>query len=643
MTANERGHNFAIFSRHATAMWLLLFRPGESEPCAEFPLDPLTHRTGEIWHAEVTGAGADFDYAVRANGPARPDLGHRFDASRVLLDPYACDVREQPDRSFRARMGTPEFDWGDDRRPHHGWSETVIYEAHVRGLTWHESAGVAHPGRYLGLIEKIPHLQSLGITAVELLPVQAFPCAAPASPVDGHARANYWGYDPVCFMAPHPGYADVDPTIELKTLIRALHKAGIEVILDVVFNHTAEGGAAGPTLSLKGLDNATYYMIEPETGEYHDFTGCGNTVDCSRPVVHALIIAALRHWVVDYHVDGFRFDLATVLGRDSDGTLLPRPPLLEEIAEDPILGGVKLIAEAWDAGGAEEVGRFPGVRWAEWNSYFRDDVRRFWRGDPGMTGAFATRLCGSQDLFGDGGKTPVNSINLVTSHDGFTLADLVSYGHRHNEANGDANRDGPAQSHSDNNGVEGPSDDPEIVAMRDRQIRNFLLTLMVSRGVPMLLAGDECKRTQRGNSNAWCQDNDVSWFDWRLVADNAELVAFVRRLIAFRRAHPVLSAERFYTAEDITWLGADGGEPQWQGADNLIGCVIEPRCADGADRLAMFFNASEETRRFLLAGGPWYVVFDTSGAMPAGRRVASENIALPARCSLVLRITPWKE
>ena len=472
----------------------------------------------------MIGAHEEQTYALRADGPFAPEEGHRFDSRQLLLDPYASGVVERPDGRFRARIGTRPFEWDGDRRPRRRWSETIVYELHPRGFTADPSSGAESSGCYEGLIGKIPYLRSLGITAVELLPVQAFSRSAPPAPVDGSARVNFWGYDPVCFMAPHSGYAHSDAATELKTLVRAFHDAGIEVILDVVFNHTAEGGTGGPVISLKGLDNAIYYMLDPATGGYLDFTGCGNTVNCGHPVVHSLIIAALRHWVSDYHVDGFRFDLASVLGRGSDGALLSRPPLLDQIAEDPILRDAKLIAEAWDLGGANQLGHFPGTRWAEWNSRYRDDVRRFWRGDPGMTGAFATRICGSEDLFGDMGETPINSVNLITSHDGFTLADLVSYSRRHNEANGEANRDGPAENFSENNGHEGPCDDPEIAAMRDRQIRNFFVTLLISRGVPMLLGGDECKRSQGGNSNAWCQDNPTSWFDWRLVEENSGLV-----------------------------------------------------------------------------------------------------------------------
>lgn len=620
------GVNLAVFSRHATGMTLLLFDDvAEADPKVRIALDPRRHRTGDIWHVRMTGDVRGKFYALQADGPRVPAAGHVFDPSRVLLDPYAdavaglagggASIAGPPSaRSARCVIVDQRFDWEDDASLRRPWGETVIYETHVRGLTIHPSSGVHHPGQYLGVIEKIPYLQKLGVTALELMPVQAFVQDAidRRNPVTGEPLRDYWGYNPVALFAPMPGYAgDITPGGELaafKTMVRELHRAGIEIILDVVFNHTGEGGRTGPTYSFRGLDNAIYYILTPE-GDYADYTGCGNTLKCNHPVVRGMIVDCLRHWVMECHVDGFRFDLASVLGRDSRGNLLPNPPLLEQIAEDPILRDVKLIAEAWDVGGAFQVGRFPGERWAEWNCHFRDDVRRFWRGDPGLTGAFATRLAGSSDLYRDP-ESPLNSINFVTSHDGFTVNDLVSYARKHNEANGEDNRDGLNENYGENNGSEGPTDDPRIEMMRLRQIKNLLATLLLSRGVPMLLGGDEFRRTQRGNNNAYCQDNTTSWYDWVLAERNAELLRFVQRLIAFRKAHPVLRAETFYTEAEVAWFGAAGGSPDWQGPDNRLGCLVRGSNAI----LCLLFNASHAPCRFVLpvSGEGWRVAIDTS-------------------------------
>ncbi len=627
LTEMDGRANLAVFSRHATAMTLLLFAP-DGAPVATLPLDPARHRTGDVWHARLSGSLSGLAYGLRADGPFDPAQGHRFDAARVLLDPYAAAVRPGGGEGAPV-LGVVEdhrFDWADDRPPRHPWSGTVIYEAHVRGLTAHPSSGVRHPGTYLGLVERIPYLRALGVTAVELMPVQEFPDWEGRR--GGGRVRNYWGYSPVALFAPKAGYA-TDPgrcLSEFRTMVRELHRAGIEVILDVVFNHTAEGDETGPTLSFRGLDNSIYYILAADRSRYADFTGCGNTLNCNHPVVRGMIVDCLRHWVAHFHVDGFRFDLASILGRDQDGNVLSDPPLLRAIAEDPVLRDVKLIAEAWDAGGAFQVGNFPGGRWAEWNCHFRDDVRRFWRGDPGLTGAFASRLAGSADVYQHHARTPLNSVNFVTSHDGFTLADLVSFARKHNEANGEDNRDGRAEELGENNGLEGPTDDPAIEAMRLRQIRNFLVTLLVSRGVPMILGGDEFRRTQRGNSNAWCQDNETSWHDWRLAERNADLVRFTSRLIAFRKAHPVLAAERFYTEAEIAWLGPDGGAPDWHGPENRLGCVI----AEGpSSRLALLFNAGLRPCRFRLPPSPagrWAAVIDT--AAPPPRDIAEPDGAL---------------
>jgi len=661
MHETRDGYNFAVFSRHATRVSLLLF-DARGELGETIELDPARHRTGDSWHVQLSRGVRGRSYALKVEGPWDPDRGHRFDARAPLLDPYTAALigaaewnGEKPvsaaDNTPRGLILDDDFDWHDDVPPQHPWENTVIYEAHVRGFTADASSGAAHRGHYLGLIEKIPYLQELGVTAVELMPVQEFRDFERDART-GRSLRNYWGYNPTALFAPKASYASRNSPeaalAEFKTMVRALHRAGIEVILDVVMNHTAEGDATGPTISFRGLDNSVYYLLEPGQHRYIDYTGCGNTLNCNHPVVRALIVDCLRHWVVHFHVDGFRFDLASILGRDTSGHLLPNPPLLEQIAEDPVLRDMKLIAEAWDLGGAFQVGHFPGKRWAEWNSCFRDDVRRFWRGDAGMTAVFATRLCGSADLYQHSQDTPVNSINFVTCHDGFTLNDLVSYGRKHNEANGEDNRDGLSENYSENNGAEGPTDDPAIDAVRLRQIKNMLVTLLVSRGVPMLLGGDEFRRTQQGNNNAYCQDNAISWYDWRLVERNAGLVRLVSRLIALRQAHPVLGADRFYTEAEIRWLGAEGRPPDWHGRDNRVGCIVGDIQAQHGALLCLLFNATLEPARFVLpegrAGG-WRIVVDTSrdspadAADPANQRSASGEVVLGPRSTVILRST----
>ncbi len=444
----------------------------------------------------------------------------------------------------------------------------------------------------------------------------------PHNPPPGQPLRNYWGYDPVGFFAAKASYSSAgglgQQRLEFKEMVRALHQAGIEVILDVVFNHTAEGNELGPTLSFRGLDNPIFYMLADDPRYYKDFTGTGNTVNANHPVVRHLILDALRYWVVEMHVDGFRFDLASVLGRDREGNLLRNAPLLESIAEDPILRDVKIIAEAWDAAGAYEVGSFSEQRWAEWNGRYRDDVRRFWRGDDGMLGLFASRICGSADIYTPSGKGPEASINFITCHDGFTLNDLVSYNDKHNEANGEDNRDGTNANYSKNYGAEGETTDADIQAVRTRQIKNFLLTLLISRGVPMLLGGDEFRRTQAGNNNAYCQDNATSWYDWSLLEQHREIFRFTQGLLAFRLAHPVLSEEEFYADADIQWFGPQGGPPAWGDPQaRQFGCLIRE---DEANSLCLLFNAAAEAVDFTLpplpSGTDWWVAVDTAHAAP---------------------------
>ena len=608
------GTNFAIFSRHATRVSLLIYsHANDTSPCQTIELDARQFRTGDIWHVCVEGAGKGLLYAFRVDGPHEPHRGHRFSHDHVLLDPYAtalaspenwdfatyCDGDPKPQPSnldvTKGLVTADGFDWENDRPVRRHWSEVVIYETHVRGLTIHPSSSVRSAGTYLGIVEKIPYFQALGINTLELMPLQAFNPRENTwtNPFTGQPLVNYWGYNTIAFFAPHEGYSSrrypgcqVD---EFRTMVKALHRAGIEVLLDVVFNHTAEGNETGPILNFRGLDNSIYYLLEDDKTKYKNYSGCGNTINCNHPVVRNYILDCLRYWVVEMHVDGFRFDLASILGRDRTGHLVANPPLLEQIAEDPILREVKLIAEAWDAGGAYLVGRFPGERWSEWNGQYRDDVRRYWRGDPGMAGALATRLCGSADLYDHSGKAPVNSINFVTCHDGFTLEDLVSYQFKHNLANGEENRDGSNDNYSANYGVEGPADNPAVTSLRLRQKKNMMATLFLSRGVPMMLGGDEFGRTQQGNNNAYCQDNEISWFNWNLLAQNQEMYAFTQKLIAFRKRHRVLSWEQFYRAEDLTWFNSDGQMPDWP-HEFALGCHIHVG-RDGEPGLCLLFNA----------------------------------------------------
>ncbi len=647
------GVNFSLFSRHATRVWLELFdRPDDAIPSRRIELDPAHHRTGDAWHVWVGRAPVGQLYGYRLDGPYRPEEGCRFNPHKLLLDPYARALTDVDDWDFTAAYGYDpaapaadltmsanddarampkcvvtdgDFDWDGDRPPRHAWTDTVIYETHVRGATIHPSAGVAHPGTYRGLIEKIPYFADLGVTTIELMPVQEFNehGMQRVNPFTGEPLRNYWGYNPVAFLAPKASYGGHDAASpkrhEFMAMVKAFHAAGLEVIVDIVLNHTAEANELGPTLCFRGIDNPIFYMLDDHDRRfYRDFTGVGNTLNANHPVVRAFIIDALRYWVIDLHVDGFRFDLASVLGRDEHGRMLSNPPLLAQIAEDPILRDVKLIAEAWDAGGAYQVGSFAERRWAEWNGRFRDDVRRFWRGDPGTAGAFASRLCGSADLYARSGTGPAASINFVTCHDGFTLNDLVSYERKHNAPNGEGNHDGSDANYSSNAGVEGPTEDAVVEGLRIRRIKNFLVTLFASRGVPMLLGGDEFRRTQEGNNNAYCQDNAVSWYDWALAERHRDIRAFARGMLAVRRRFAVLRAETFYDATTIRWLWPGGAGPQW--ADQRlrsVACVV----TDAADtRLLLAFNAGETPVTYALPspGGSraWHRVVDTFCAPP---------------------------
>jgi isoamylase len=660
--ARGEGVNFAFFSRHASRVRLELFdHPEDATAAREIDLDPARNRTGDVWHVWVEGIRPGQLYAYRVDGPYQPKDGHRFNFNKLLIDPFATAISRLPTWEFSPARGydpsvpdgdsvcslvdnagdmpkcvfTQEhFDWREDCPPRHPWSKTVIYETHVRGFTIHPISGVEHPGTYRGLMEKIPYFKELGVTAVELMPVQEFNehQVTGINPQTGQPLGNYWGYDPVAFFAPKASYSSSggvgQQKLEFKEMVQAFHGAGIEVILDVVFNHTAEGNEQGPTLCFRGIDNTIFYILRDDKRFYKDYTGTGNTINANHPVVRDHILTALRYWVVEMHVDGFRFDLAAVLGRGRSGNLLPNPPLLERIAEDPILRDVKIIAEAWDAAGAYEVGSFSERRWAEWNGQYRDDVRRFWRGDEGMLGLFANRICGSADIYTKSGKGPEGSINFVTCHDGFTLNDLVSYRYKHNETNGENNHDGTDANFSENNGAEGETTDAGIEALRKGQIKNFLLTLFVSRGVPMLLAGDEFRRTQGGNNNAYCQDNETSWYDWSCLEQHSEILRFTRGMIAFRRAHPILSKEQFYTDAEIHWFGPQGGLPNWiDPKEKQFACLIHE---DEQRALCLMFNAGGDVVDFglppILPGTRWHLAVDTSRKAPQDLFAAGEEL-----------------
>jgi len=669
------GVNFSVFSRHATACELALFRSGEREPFAIIPF-PAQWRIGQVFTMVVFDLDIEsIEYAYRMDGPFDSAMGHRFDPTRFLLDPYARLIGgrevwgQAPDWSnpcqYRSRILLNDFDWEGDRPLETPIEDLVIYEAHVRGLTAHASSGVSVPGTYAAIREKIPYLKSLGVNCIELMPIQEFDEFDNArESADGGLLLNYWGYSTVGFFAPKAGYAATGrlgmQADELKATVKALHAAGIEVILDVVFNHTAEGNERGPCFSFRGLDNKIYYMLAPE-GQYCNYSGCGNTLNCNNPIVRDMILDCLRYWVAEYHVDGFRFDLASILGRDQNGTPLANPPLLETLAHDPILGTSKLIAEAWDAGGLYQVGSFPSWgRWAEWNGRFRDDARRFLRGDPGLGRSMAVRVAGSPDLYHEDRRGTGASINFITCHDGFTLRDLVSYDRKHNSANGEDNRDGDSDNHSWNCGAEGDTDDPDVNALRDRQVRNALTLLLVSQGTPMLTAGDEFGNSQGGNNNAYCQDNETSWLDWSLVEQNSGLHRFSARLIAFRRSHAVLRNNFHFRYAD--WLGSGrpdisfhGVEP-WNpdfsdGSRTFAFMLCGQHARDGAlpdNTLWVGMNMHWEDHRFSLPAAPsgtvWHRVVDTARVSPddiaeAGGEVSlgtDEGVTVRARSMVLL-------
>jgi isoamylase len=637
-TPSPSGVNFSVFSRHATGIELLLFdRVDDSQPARSVQLDPSANRTYYYWHVFVPDVKPGQLYGYRVDGPLDPSNGMRFDPDKVLLDPYGRGVMvpQMYGRDAARRLGdntaaaiksvvvdVSAYDWEGDVPLQRPSSQTIVYEMHVRGFTRHPSSGISEKtrGTFAGLIQKIPYLQQLGITAVELLPVFQFdPQEAPPGLV------NYWGYAPLSFFAPHQGYCSRHDPLgavdEFRDMVKALHRAGLEVILDVVFNHTAEGDDRGPTLSFRGLDNATYYILQDDRSRYANYSGTGNTLNANQPIVRRLILDSLRYWVQTMHVDGFRFDLASILSRDQSGQVIPTPPVLWDIESDPILAGVKLIAEAWDAAGLYQVGSFIGDSWQEWNGRFRDDVRSFFRAEEGSIEPFVDRLIGSPSLYGHKQREPEASVNFVASHDGFTLNDLVSYDRKHNEANGEDNRDGTDDNRSWNCGVEGATEESAVDKLRTRQVKNFFATTILSAGMPMMLMGDEVRRTQGGNNNAYCQDNETSWFDWTLLGKHADVHRFVASLNA-RRVLRNVEHERQRVAlnplirqAQITWHGVRLHQPDWRHSSHSV--AFTARLTREQMLFHVILNAYWEPLEFELPpvadGGddPWRLWIDT--------------------------------
>ncbi|MFN5514551.1 MAG: glycogen debranching protein GlgX [Cyanobacteriota bacterium] len=649
------GVNFSIFSSHATSCSLVLFDKGVAEPKAEIPF-PDEFRIGNVYSMVVFDLDYEsLEYGYRMDGPNNFQQGHWFDKTKILLDPYAKAIGgrdvwgAEPDWNniyqHRGRVAFDDFDWEGDRPLEIPPEDQIIYELHVRSFTRDPSSRVkeSHRGTFAGLRDKIPYLKELGVNAVELMPIyefDEFENSRP-NPQTGELLLNYWGYSTVGFFAPKAGYAatgklgmQVD---ELKALVKELHKNGIEVILDVVFNHTAEGNERGPTISFRGVDNKTYYMLTPE-GYYFNFSGTGNTLNCNNPIVRGMVLDCLRYWAAEYHIDGFRFDLAAILGRDPWGAPLANPPLLESLAFDPILAKCKLIAEAWDAGGLYQVGSFPAFgRWAEWNGKYRDSLRKFLKGD-GSVGDVAQRLQGSPDLYAASGRAPATSINFITCHDGFTLMDLVSYNGKHNEANGENNNDGSNDNDSWNCGWEGPTDDPAIQSLRRRQIKNALALLLVSQGVPMILMGDEVGRTQQGNNNTYCHDNELNWLDWTLAEREQDLLKFCQDCVAFRHAHPVLRnpyhfQNRDYVGSgypDISWHGVKAWNADWSSGHVLAFLLCGAHAKGGTvrdDFIYVAMNLHWQAHWFELPQLPseqgWFV-FANTGAAPSSWAPGSE-------------------
>ena len=650
------GVNFAVFSKNAERVVLDLFdTPQDKQPSFSFEFDPVKNRTGSIWHVFVKGLSAGALYLYRVDGPYNPPQGHRFNFNKFLFDPYAKSFTSgSVFRSYNKQralglagvengrlsdlsdfpkcvvVDDSDFDWQGDKPLNYPLYKSVIYETHLKGYTASSTSGVQNPGTYKGFIEKIPYLKNLGITAVEFMPIFEFDEDENnnINPKTGEKLSNYWGYSSVGFFAPKTTYSSDrtpgGPVREFKELVREMHKAGLEVILDVVYNHTAEGNEQGYTFSFRGFENSVYYILPPGEKQYYmNFSGCGNTMNANHPVVTQFIIDSLRYWVMEMHVDGFRFDLASALCRDSAGALQMQAFLVNAIAEDPVLSNTKLIAEPWDCGGGYLVGGFPGGRWSEWNDRYRNDIRRFIRGDEGVVTAAATRIAGSSDLYNHDGRLTTASVNFITAHDGFTLNDLVSFNGKHNDENGENNRDGTDDNNCYNHGFEGITVNPKIEKLRLKKIKNYILCLMLSQGVPMMLAGDEFRRTQNGNNNAYCQDNEISWINWNLAEKNEELVVFTRRIIQLRKNHQVFHRETFFSTKtpEIEWFDFTGKNPDWSNPSRFLAFMLDgSMCMNDDGKYDSDFYVAGNTDIYDVTitlpsphkGKKWYLAADTS-------------------------------
>ena len=644
-TCDGEGVNFSLYAEHATHVELLLFPAYDApEPDHVIVLDPDVHKDFHFWHVYVRGIGKGQIYAYRADGWFDPSAGYRFNRNKVLIDPYAkgnVDIvwnrvnavgpGDNVATSMRSVViDTSGYDWEGDTPLNTPLNESIIYEMHVRGFTCSPTSGCEQPGKFAAVVEKIPYLRELGVTAVELLPIFDFDETEVVNHgPNGEELRNFWGYDPYGFFAPQLWYC-VNPETgrhldEFRDMVKALHRAGIEVILDVVYNHTSEGNHQGPTISFRGLANDAYYHLAPDRQYYMNYSGTGNALNANHPLVTKLIVESLRYWVTECHVDGFRFDLASVLSRGPDGAVLPMPPVVWTIELMDMFADTKVIAEAWDMG-LYQVGHFPGSRWCDWNGRYRDDIRRFVKGDVGLVGTVATRIAGSADLYQAEGRRPTNSINFITAHDGFTLNDLVTYDGKHNDANGWDNSDGSGDNNSWNCGIEGPTDDPEIERLRQRQIKNFAAILMLSQGVPMLLGGDEFRRTQLGNNNAYCQDNAINWFDWQLADKNADILRFFTQMIAFRKRHAALRRRYFFDGEvngrglaDITWHGTRLHTPGWDDPNSRVLAFTLGAPGENPDLhvILNMFSLGLDFEIPPVEGRQWLTAVDTAAPSPA--------------------------
>jgi isoamylase len=669
-TAEEGGTNFSLFSRHATAVQLLLYeKPDSIHPFQIIDLDSAVNRSFFFWHIFLQGMTGHekISYTWKVEGPDNDDPGNRFDFSTELLDPWARAVTDvlwqrkynrdinKPEHSASIRaMVLPQkfYDWEGDEPLHQPSEKEIIYELHVGGFTRHPSSKVINPGTFSGIIEKVPYLKELGITTVELMPVMAFDEQDLPDSARDLGLENYWGYATHSFFSPHPGYC-VNPLSgshgdEFRDMVKALHQAGISVILDVVYNHTAEGGQDGPIINFKGLMNSGFYHLEEhDPTQYKNYSGCGNTVNCNHPLVSHFIVESLEYWVKEFHIDGFRFDLASILVRGEDGNPLYHAPVVWNIEFSSILANTRLFAEAWDAGGLYQVGSFPGFRWAEWNGRYRDLVRQFIKGDPEKVSELATRLTGSSDLYQNSGQLPINSVNFITCHDGFTLYDLVSYNEKNNQANGEDNRDGDNHNHSRNYGAEGVTSDSAVNARRIKQVKNFMALLMLSQGVPMILAGDEVLRSQQGNNNGYCQNNALNWFDWDLLDKNQEMFCFTKGMIQLRKRHPNLMQRQFLCGalneisgmKDIVWHDVNLNEPQWSDLSSRFLAYTLSRVESDEEDLHIILNMSEDEVCTELPGlksvsendRVWYLAVNTSRSIfqdviePQRQKIIKEN------------------